>query len=284
MSKATSLERWIGVDQGCTKMLLTAQHNGQWIDKKVPTGRHVTQEYMHEQIDAFIDSLPFEPEGIGMGVVGLVENDELVLSDTKGLQGMKGSDFARPGCPCHIINDVKAATVEEASYYGDEDCMVMIMAGSGFAMGVKEQGRILLGHHGWAGEMGSLVYPLDGRLQKLDAISGGLGILDRAGCPVEELYQRLEQQDPEALKIIRQAGTYFGIALVDIVHTFNPSHIVIGGSTPSYPGYMEAAREVLSQHTLPTMLEGCEIIKPHDLKRIVALGARRYAYEKSKIV
>ena len=63
--------------------------------------------------------------------------NELVLSDTRGLQGLKGSDF---DLPCHLINDVKAATVEEASYYGEEDCMVLIMAGSGFAMGVKEQG------------------------------------------------------------------------------------------------------------------------------------------------
>lgn len=284
MGKATSLERWIGVDQGCTKMLLTAEYNGDWIDEKVPTGLDVTQAYLHEQIDAFIARLPFKPEGIGMGVVGLVENDELVLSDTKGLQGMKASDFARPGCPCHIINDVKAATVEEASYHGDEDCMVMIMAGSGFAMGVKEQGRILMGRHGWAGELGSLIYPLDGELQSLDSISGGLGILKRAGMSAQEIHERLAAQDPEITALIRQAGTYFGIALVDIVHTFNPSHIVIGGSTPSYPGYMEAAREVLLQHALPTMLADCELKEPHDLKRIVALGARRYAYEKSKIV
>jgi len=274
----SNLEKWIGVDQGCTKMLLTAQYNGEWIDKKVPTGLDVTPEYLQAQISEFIETLPFRPEGIGMGVVGLVENDELVLSDTKGLQGIKGADFARPGCPCHIINDVKAATVEEASYYSDTDCMVMIMAGSGFAMGVKEQGRILLGRHGWAGELGSLVYPLEGQLQKLDAISGGLGILNRAGCTVEELYRRLDQQEPQAIQIIRQAGTYFGIALVDIVHTFNPSHIVIGGSTASYPGYMEAAKEVLEAHAIPDMLADCTLEKPHDLKRIVALGARRHAY------
>ena len=132
----SNMEKWIGVDQGCTKMLMTAQYNGQWIDKKVPTGLGVTKEYLHEQINAFIQELPFQPEGMGLGVVGLVQDDELVLSDTEGLQGLKGSDF---DLPCHILNDVKAATVEEASYYSDTDCMVLIMAGSGFALGVKEQ-------------------------------------------------------------------------------------------------------------------------------------------------
>lgn len=272
----SNLEKWIGVDQGCTKMLMTAQYEGQWIDRKVPTGLGVTKEYLHEQIDAFIRDLPFQPEGMGLGVVGLVQDDELVLSDTSGLQGLKGSDF---DLPCHIINDVKAATVEEASYYSDTDCMVLIMAGSGFALGVKEQGCILLGRHGWAGELGSLVYPLDGKLQALDSISGGLGILARLDCTAQEVHERLNRQDPEAVRIIQQAGTYFGIALVDMVHTFNPSHIVIGGSTVSYPGYMEAAEAVLKEHALPTMLADCQLTKPHDLARIVALGARRYAFE-----
>ena len=273
----SNLEKWIGIDQGCTKMLMTAQYNGQWIDRKVPTGLDVTKEYLMEQIKAFIADLPFEPEGMGIGVVGLVKDDELVLSDTHGLQGLKASDF---DLPCHILNDVKAATVEEASHYSDTDCMVLIMAGSGFALGVKEQGRIMLGKNGWAGELGSLVYPLDGELQPLDSISGGIGILNRAGCTAEELHEKLRQNDPEAVRLIRQAGTYFGIALVDMVHTFNPSHIVIGGSTISYPGYMEAAKEVLNKHTLPTMLAEVEFADPVDMDRIVALGARRYAFEK----
>lgn len=271
-----SLEKWIGIDQGCTKMLMTAQYDGQWIDRKVPTGLEVTKEYLHEQIDAFIKDLPFKPEGMGMGVVGLVQNDELVLSDTQNLQGLKASDF---DLPCHLINDVKAATVEEASYYGKDDCMVLIMAGSGFALGVKDQGEILMGKNGWAGELGSLIYPLDGQMQKLDSIAGGIGILNRADCTAQELHERLRQGEPEARRIVRQAGVYFGIALVDIVHTFNPSYIVIGGSTPSYPGYMKAAKEVLERFALPSMLAEVKFAKPHDLTRIVALGARRHAYE-----
>lgn len=274
---SVNLEKWIGVDQGCTKMLMTAQVEGQWVDRKVPTGLDVTKEYLHEQIHRFVAELPFKPEGMGIGVVGLVQNNELVLSDTRGLQGLKGSDF---DLPCHLINDVKAATVEEASYYGEEECMVLIMAGSGFAMGVKEQGRILLGRHGWAGEMGSLIYPLDGKLQKLDEIAGGLGILKRAGCSVEELHQKLAAGEKEATRLIQQAGTYFGMALVDVVHTFNPSHIVIGGSAPSYPGYMEAARQILQEYAIQTMLDDCALEACHDPARVVALGARRYAAQR----
>ncbi len=274
---SVNLEKWIGVDQGCTKMLMTAQVEGQWVDRKVPTGLDVTKEYLHEQIHRFVAELPFKPEGMGIGVVGLVQNNELVLSDTRGLQGLKGSDF---DLPCHLINDVKAATVEEASYYGEEECMVLIMAGSGFAMGVKEQGRILLGRHGWAGEMGSLIYPLDGKLQKLDEIAGGLGILKRAGCSAEELHQKLAAGEKEATRLIQQAGTYFGMALVDVVHTFNPSHIVIGGSAPSYPGYMEAARQILQEYAIQTMLDDCALEACHDPARVVALGARRYAAQR----
>ena len=274
------IKKWIGVDQGCTKLLMTAEWDGGYIDKKVPTGMDVKKEYVLDEVRKFIDDLPFKPEGIGCAIAGLVENDEVVLSDTHGMERLKGSDFF--GLPCHLINDVKAATVEESSYISENDTIALVMAGSGFAMGYVEKGNILLGSHGWAGELGSLVYPLDGTLQKLDDISGGIGILNRAGCTAEELLKRIEEGDPEALRIIKQGGTYFGMALQGIVHNFNPKRIVIGGSTSTYPGYMEAAEEILKEHAIPLMLRDVEITRPHDLKRVVALGARRYSFNLEK--
>lgn len=44
------LKRWIGIDQGCTKRLMTAQVEGGYIDKTVPTGMEVTPEYLSREI------------------------------------------------------------------------------------------------------------------------------------------------------------------------------------------------------------------------------------------
>lgn len=142
------LKRWIGIDQGCTKMLMTAQVEGGYIDKTVPTGMEVTPEYLSREINAFIDGLPYRPEGIGMATVGLVEGDTLASSHLRALEGMKASRFARPGCPCAFINDVKAAMVAESEAYPKGESMVLIMAGSGFAMSVRDQGVFVSGRHG----------------------------------------------------------------------------------------------------------------------------------------
>ena len=272
------ISRWIAVDQGCTKLLMSAQWNGRYIDRKVPTGMQVTKEYVLQEVRKFIDDLPFRPEGIGCAIAGLVTDDEVIYSDTHGMEGLKGSDFF--GLPCHLINDVKAATVEESSYLQRNENIVLIMAGSAFAMGYVENGNILLGSRGWAGELGSVVYPVDGKLMKLDDISGGMGILEQAGCTADELLERLRNHDREAENIIKQAGTYFGLALQAIVHNFTPRRIVIGGSTSTYPGYMEAARKVLDEYAMPILYKDTEITEPHDRKRVVALGARRYAFNR----
>ena len=84
------LKRWVGIDQGCTKMLMTAQVEGGYIDKTVPTGMDVTPEYLAREISAFIEALPYRPEGIGMATVGLVEGgDTLASSHLRALEGMK---------------------------------------------------------------------------------------------------------------------------------------------------------------------------------------------------
>lgn len=272
------LSRWIGVDQGCTKMLMTAQVEGGYIDKTVPTGMDVTPDYLVREISAFIDGLPYQPEGIGMATVGLVEGDTLASSHLRALEGMKTSLFARPGCPCSFINDVKAAMVAESEAYPNGESMALIMAGSGFAMSVRDQGVFVSGRHGWAGELGSNVYPYHGEIRALDKISGGYAILEAAGCPVEELLAALEREEDWARAIIEEAGFYFGLALVDVLHSFNPEVLVVGGSTATYKGYMETALRTAESYTYPDIWQDCRIVRPQDTKRIVALGARLFAY------
>lgn len=47
--------------------------------------------------------------------------------------------------------------------------------------------------------------------------------------------------------LVRQAGQYFGYALTNLLHLYNPDVIVVGGSTPTYKGYMEAAKAALEE-------------------------------------
>lgn len=271
------MNKIIGIDAGSTKMLMTAMWNGEYLDKTVPTGLSVTPEYLKEEITKFIDSLPFVPEAMGMGVVGLVENNILKTSHLQYLCGMKAEFFDTGHAKTYFINDVKAAMVCEEQWYDRDTTFALIMAGSGFAMSVRTQGIHVLGKNGWAGELGSNPYPINGKVETLDAISGGYGILGRACCSIEDLLEALDRGEKFATDVIEQAGFYFGLALSDVIHTFNPEYIVVGGSCTKFRGYMDKAIEVAKQYTLNDMFHSCSIVGPRDAKRIVALGAMKFA-------
>ncbi|MED5020570.1 ROK family protein [Paenibacillus chibensis] len=271
------MDRVVGVDMGCTKMLMYAEVEGKPIEKKVPTGLDCPIERLKQEIDSFIESLPFVPAGLGMAVPGLVEGDHRVKhSDIRSLSGITTDYFGTGRFPVRFINDVKSATVAETVHYKDKDTIAVIMAGSGVALGVYSKGRMITGAHGFAGELGYCMIQTENGPQTLDSMAGGIGILNRAGCGIDEFLERISRKEPEAIQLLEQAGAHFGLALTNVIHLFNPDVIVIGGSTATYPGYMEHALETAKMHTLPDMFKPCLIAPAKDGKRIVALGAMEY--------
>lgn len=59
------MNQYIGVDIGGTKMYMLGEHDGKYIEKKVPTGFGVTKEFIKKEIDDFVMSLPFIPKVLG---------------------------------------------------------------------------------------------------------------------------------------------------------------------------------------------------------------------------
>ncbi|MWV45425.1 ROK family protein [Paenibacillus sp. HJL G12] len=271
------MERVVGVDIGCTKMYLYAQVDGQHVEKKVPTGLDCPRERLKHDIDTFIDALPFVPDGLGMAVPGLVEGDYRVkLSDIGSLSGISTDYFGEGRFPVRFINDVKSATVAETVHYRDKDTIAVIMAGSGIAIGVYSKERMFTGAHGFAGELGYCITQTEHGPKTLDSLAGGIGILTQASCGIDEFLGRITREEPDTMELLAQAGHHFGLALTNVIHLFNPDVIVIGGSTATYPGYMEHALATAQKHTIPEMFKNCLIAKARDNKRIVALGAMEY--------
>ncbi|UYO99484.1 ROK family protein [Oceanotoga sp. DSM 15011] len=272
------IKKNIGIDIGGTKMYMLAEHDGKYIEKKVPTGKEIKPEMLKKYIIDFIKDLPFEVEGIGMAIPGLVEDENKVnfSNVVPGLNGLKSEYFSYKGAKVKFINDVKAALVEEASYYPEDYTVSVFMAGTGIAVATKTNKEIVYGANSWAGEIGFAPIAVKDKVYKLDELSSGASILKKFDGNVEELIKKLENEDKEAEKIIREAGYYFGIGLAITINLFNPNIIVVGGSTSTYKNYFETALEVASENALKQAFESCEIKRPKDMKRIVALGARKY--------
>jgi len=273
------MNRYVGIEIDGAHLYMMAETPEGLLESEVPTGRECSLEQLREAVDAFIAKLPYTPSGIGMGMPGLVVGrDKVELSHVvPALTGVTADSFASgTGIPVAFINDVKAATMAEAARYADRDTVIVVLIDAFIASGVVVRGELLRGAKGWNGELGYIILSVDGKPQMLDTLASGYAILNRAGLDDAALRQRLEAGEGESVELVRQAGTSFGYALTNLVHLYNPDVMVIGGSTTTYAGYMEAARAALQEHALPELLACCTIASPAIPKRVIAYGAREW--------
>lgn len=263
----------VGVDVGGTSMLMLAEHEGKYIEEKVPTGADCTKEYVKEQLDTFINGLPFEVTAVGMALPGLVENNNTMpLSDVlPNLNGVTTDYFSDGRFQMKFMNDVNAATLAEAIHHDDKHTVAVVMVGTGMAAGVTIEGELLVGSQGFAGEVGWAHIPYEDGVERFDNLVAGGPILEKARNSAEEFVKRLDARDEEATQIVEEAAYYFGVCLGQIIQFYNPDVIVVGGSTSTYPNYMEIAKKTAKECTLPEMYNHCSIIEPQDMERIVAL-------------
>lgn len=271
------MKSYVGIDIGGTKMHMMAELESGWAEHTVPTGSGCTLHHLRQEIGSFLQRLPYRPGGIGIGVVGLVEgHSRIQFSDMRALNGVAAEELVDGTLPVALINDVKAATLSEAAHHPGSDTVAVIMAGTGIAVGVVSGGQLLQGARGWSGELGYMMFPVGERVQKLDEVAGGAAILRQAGTDIDTFLRKLEQDDSEAQAIIDRAGFYFGLALTNVIHLYNPDTIVIGGSTPRFKGYMDAALAAVKACTLSDHAAACSIMEAREPKRAVALGARAF--------
>jgi glucokinase len=209
-----------------------------------------------------------------------------------------------------LENDADAAALGEHSFGAGRDFhnMIFITVSSGIGGGIIVDGRIYRGATGAAGEVGHMVLDEDGptcgcgQRGCLEALASGTAIAARAAALAAEgespLLARLARESPPltaedvqraalegdsvARRVIKEAGHYLGLGLVNLVHVFNPHGIVIGGGV-SHMGdlILEPARKVVRQRCFPLSQEGLSIVpgvlgdRAGALGAIVALGETR---------
>ena len=276
------MKKIVGVDIGGTKMYLCAKNGEKWMERRVPTGIDCTGEYLREQLDRFLDTLPFPIDAVGMAVPGLVTSEHFCeRSDVvPALSGVDSAFFSQGRFPVFYLNDVRCAAVEEASHFPEDSVVAVLMAGTGIALSVSEHGHLLHGHAGFSGELGHCYVSTPDGYRRIDELGGGAQILREAGCTAPQLLEQAQRGDIRALSIIRKAGEAFGMALAIVINLYNPDAIVVGGGAAGYPGYLETAKRTAQELSLTQSFAQCRFYTPHDPKRIVALGAMRYAGQK----
>ncbi len=257
----------IGVDLGGTQTrAVLANEEGRIIKQRATLtqaqeGPNAVLERICEQIELAADGHEFA--AIGIGAPGATDPFNGVVIMAPNLPGWRNINLTRAlgtrfGVPIFVGNDANLAGLAEHRYGAGQQCahMIYITVSTGIGGGVIVRDRMLLGRQGLAGEIGHITIDLSAEergevaIGTLEGLASGPNIARRARQALREgagssLRQRIgddidalspemlceaaESGDAFALEQFAVTGRYLGIGITNLLHTFNPYRIVIGG-------------------------------------------------------
>ncbi|MFL5809834.1 MAG: ROK family protein [Flavisolibacter sp.] len=311
----------IGVDIGGTNTKYgIVNHRGDIIEK----GEIKTDAY--KTIETFIDALydVLQPiieqhekegkvKGIGVGApngnyyTGMIEYAPNL--HWKGVIPVAKIVTQKFGLPCSLTNDANAAAVGEMNYgaaRGMRD-FIMITLGTGVGSGIVANGQLILGHDGFAGELGHTTIRPGGRKHWSTEIDGSLeaycsatGIVITARELLKEhqdesmmrkydankldsktVYECAVKGDKLAQEAYRFTGQILGEALANFVMFSSPEAIVLfGGVIKAGDLILEPTRKHMEKNLLPIFQNKVKLIFS-ELKEADAaiLGASALVWE-----
>jgi predicted NBD/HSP70 family sugar kinase len=268
------------------------------------------------EISTFVKSLDKSPIPLlGLGVPGLVDANHRMIRSAADLEwnqvDVAGIMEKEIGWPTVVVNRHRARGLTECRYGAglSYNNMIYIGVGMGIAAGLYINRQLLSGSLGGAGEIGHTTIEPSGPL----CPCGNHGCLQvlAAGPAIEQEFRKLvrsseqelvypyqnmdlqflkmhdvcaaaEDDDKLAVQVISNAASYLGIAMANLLNTFNPEAIILGGTIPNASSlFVETATRVMRQRAMRP-LSADTIVKTSVFKDIGgALGAANFAFDKN---
>jgi glucokinase len=215
---------------------------------------------------------------------------------------------AKFGLPAALTNDANAAAVGEMNYgaaRGMRD-FIMITLGTGVGSGIVANGQLILGHDGFAGELGHTIIRPGGRKHwstkldgSLEAYCSATGIVITAKEMLNEsnensllrelngdfnsriVYECAIKGDKIAQEVYRFTGQILGEALANFIMFSSPEAIILfGGVIKAGDLILDPTREHMEKNLLPIFQDKVKLIFS-ELKEADAaiLGASALVWE-----
>ncbi len=210
------------------------------------------------------DAAPGRPViAVGACTFGIPTDDGVQLAPT--IPGWSEVRFGRElrrafdGAEVVLATDVKAAAQAEAQWGALVDCDpgIYLNLGTGLAVAIVANGRVLTGHRGAAGEIGYNLRQVadvgrdaEQRTPLEDAVSGKALVqaaleLVPAGRDAADVFARADD-DPRAGAMLTDFIAELGFHLVNLTIAIDPARIVVGGGlVRSWPRLRGGLRRAL---------------------------------------
>lgn len=290
------MDTYIAVDIGGTQLRAALYPAGEM--RPIAQKRTLTKTKDQPPVDRLLDLIKtiwpssHKVKSIGLAAPGPLNPKTGVLFAAPNIPGWINIPLAqivqsRFEVPTLLGNDANLAALGEWQFGAGRgyNNLMYITVSTGIGGGVIEDGRLLLGYKGLAGEIGHITIIPDGPVcgcgqrGHLEALASGTAIARyvaeelASGVPssladipepsARDVSQAAEQGDPLAKSALARAGTYLGHAIADYLHLYNPQIIILGGGvSQSGPFLMEPLRASIAERVIsPEYLHGLVITK-----------------------
>lgn len=312
----------VGIDIGGTntKFGIVDKHGHILAQDRLLTNEHeIVEDFiidLHKKLMPLIDKAggPKKCAGIGIGAPNgnyYTGNIEYAANlKWRGIIPFASMVSEKMGLPVKLTNDANAAAMGEMRYGCAKGMkhFITITLGTGVGSGIVIDGKILLGHDGFAGELGHTIIRPGGRLHKGTGIKGSLESYASA-TGVRETALELLAENPETESILRDysindltsqsvydcaikgdkianeifefTGSILGEALANFVMFSSPEAIVLfGGLTKAGDLIMNPTRKSMEEHLIQIFKNKVKLIFS-DLKEADAaiLGASALVWD-----
>jgi predicted NBD/HSP70 family sugar kinase len=232
-----------------------------------PGGRPGTAEATVSELgrlsSGLLDELPITHHlvGIGAGVAGVVRRSDgfvhvapnlgwsdtplgRLIADELGFERVMLANEADMGA----LGEFRRGAARRSRH------LIHVTGEIGVGVGMILDGTPMLGSAGYAGESGHMIVNPEGRACRCGSIGcwetevGEEALLLRAGIEarqtgertMEEVISRAQERDDQTLRALEETGRWLGIGIGNLINTFNPDLVVIGGFYQQLYTWMES--------------------------------------------
>lgn len=246
-------------------------------------------EYTVRQMKLFLKDHAIDEDqvlGVGIAAVGPLDRHEGIILEplyfpAKGWHNVAINQLIEEqmGWTCYLENGANTALMGEIWAMRDKGIQhaLYIHVGVSLRSSIMSNGRIVHGSVDTEGAIGQMIVQIDG--PKLNG-SGNYGAIEayasiqalekRAqaqakagrslGSPLDQvqpdeinfdwLLKALEADNPFAVEMFDHSATYFGISLANLINTFHPEMVILGGALiNAHSSYFDTAVEIATKNT-----------------------------------